>query len=353
MSTELHTRRAPKRAGVFAFAATAVAMVAGSGSAQAMENKLAGGETTLAPTKAIAKALDRADVDVKPIGRASAGPDGIAFPITGGKLAPDASSGKVRHAGGLQLGSGHETLRLRKPLAKINGNPQLSVKVAGSRVRLLKLKLNGAKVSRDGFGTDVTNVKGKLTRVGAKTLRQTYGLKVRKNRTFAKLAVSADPASVKLAETGQTTLALDSAAADALTSLGISAAPIAPAGAGADGLAFPITGGKLTLADLTGKIRHSGGIRLSKDGTNVDLRSFTIVLDADPDLTADIGQRVSILDLDLSGATVDIDERDVGVAGVEARLTAAAADALNDAFGTTAFTEGFLLGTATVAASAA
>ena len=59
---------------------------------------------------------------------------------------------------------------------------------------------------------------------------------------------------------------------------------------------------------------------------------------------------VPILDLDLSGITTSIKRLRVTVSGVRATLTAEAAGALNQAFGTTAFQEGLLLGTATVRA---
>lgn len=321
--------------------------------ANAGKNTLAGGDTVLTPKKGITKALDRFDVKVRTVKPAKATAEGIVFPITGGKLAADGSAGIVKHAGALRLGGGHEKLTLRRPVAKLNSNPKLTVKVGGNRIKLLKLKTNGAKVSRNGFGTEIKRVKGKLSGIAAKVLHDLYGLPVKKGTPFGKLTITAEPETVQLASEVDTTLALDQGAVDALSSLGISAAPIGPATAGPGGLAFPITGGKVNLADLSGKIRHSGGISLSKDGTVVDLTKFTIVLDGDPDLTAIVGgQRVSILSLDLSNAAVDVSGRQIEVGGVEARLTAAAAEALNAAFSTTAFTEGFLLGTAAVDAIA-
>jgi hypothetical protein len=150
---------------------------------------------------------------------------------------------------------------------------------------------------------------------------------------------------------GKTTLALAPGAADALASLGVSVSPLKPARAGEGGIAFPITSGRADARTLAGSIRHSGGLRLAKGDTVVDLRRFTIRLDDAPDLTAAVGgSRLSILDLDLSGATIDAGKRRVTVSGVKATLTAAAADALNSALGTTAFAEGLEIGTATVSA---
>jgi len=158
------------------------------------------------------------------------------------------------------------------------------------------------------------------------------------------------PSTIKLTG-GATTLALDPGATSALTSLGVSVAPLRPAKAGDAGIAFPITSGKLNASTLAGSIPHKGGLRLSKGGTVVDLRRFTIRIDGSPDLTARVGNsRVSILDLDLSEAGVSTTKRRVTVSGVQAMLTKAAADELNAAFGTTAFTEGLKIGEATVSA---
>jgi hypothetical protein len=85
----------------------------------------------------------------------------------------------------------------------------------------------------------------------------------------------------------------------------------------------------------------------------VDLTSFTIDVDSDPDLTARVGgQRVSILNLDLSQLEARVNGRRIRLSGVGASLTATAAQALNEAFSTDAFEEGLVLGTATVAARA-
>jgi hypothetical protein len=126
-------------------------------------------------------------------------------------------------------------------------------------------------------------------------------------------------------------------------------APPSSPSAGDAGLAFPITGGRVDAASLAGRVRHSGGIALTRDTTRVELSDFTIVIDDTPALTARVGgDRVEILTLDVSGIARSGSGRTVTVSGVVARLTAVAAQALNQAFGTDAFSEGLVLGTATV-----
>lgn len=157
--------------------------------------------------------------------------------------------------------------------------------------------------------------------------------------------------TLKLKASGGTTLKLDAGTAEALTSLGVSVAPISPAKAGSKGITFPITGGKVNSKTLAGSIKHSGGLRFTKGSTTVDLTRYTINIDKKPDLVATVGDaRVSILSLDLSKLKNSSRGKNIKLSGVKASLTAAAAGALNQAFSTTAFTEGLVLGTATVSA---
>jgi hypothetical protein len=149
---------------------------------------------------------------------------------------------------------------------------------------------------------------------------------------------------------GATTLALAPAAGDALTGLGVTLAPIAPARALPSGeLAFPITN-SLRNALRTGVIRHSGGISLTAGSTTVNLEDFVI----DPVrrvLTARVGDaRLPILSLDFSEARIRFNCRRLTVGPVGGSLTAGAAGALNAAFGLAPGTvpAGLKLGDATV-----
>jgi hypothetical protein len=153
--------------------------------------------------------------------------------------------------------------------------------------------------------------------------------------------------SLKLSR-GATTLTLDKGAVDALTSLGIAAAPLAPATADGADLKFPITTGRVNKKTLAGTIRHSGGLSLTRGTTRVELRNFVIDTKKAV-LTARVGNaRLAILDLDLSKIQVTMKGKRLKVSGVSATLTKGAADALNSAFATTAFKKGLLIGTAVV-----
>ena len=339
-----------KRLVLAAFAA--LALIAAP-AASAADAKLAGGATTLKLDAGLAAALQDADVVVAPVEPANAGKRGVAFPITGGTLDPKTAAGRIDHAGGLSITAGSTQVKLTDFRIKVGKRVSLSALVGRSRLKILNLSLARAKATRDGFALRIRGVRAYLTRGAAKALNSAFKTHLfRRGIKVGKASVSATFAEAIL-KSGRTTLALDSGAAAALSSLGVAAAPIAPASAGPAGLAFPISGGKVNLSTLAGRITHKGGIALSKGSTRVELRDFTINVDSAPDLTARVGgNRVSILDLDVSGLTKSVSGRTIRLGGVKATLTQAAAAALNSAFGTTAFAKGLLLGTATVTAKA-
>jgi hypothetical protein len=115
--------------------------------------------------------------------------------------------------------------------------------------------------------------------------------------------------------------------------------------------AFPIVGGKVEKDPLGGKIVHSGGLSFSADSESVAVKRFVIELDRGV-LTAEVagtGQRIALLRLGApEGAKVGAER--IVLRGVDAKLTAQAAKALNEAFDTDLFKGGLLIGEATVIA---
>jgi hypothetical protein len=115
--------------------------------------------------------------------------------------------------------------------------------------------------------------------------------------------------------------------------------------------AFPVTGGRVTLNPLGGKIHHRGGIVFFnlKNGKKIEVSRFTINLTR-ADLTGivngDPKVRVPLFRLDLSHAKLAAGKRVVTASGIGLKLTSAAAKALNTALGTRLFSAGLKLGTA-------
>jgi hypothetical protein len=170
-------------------------------------------------------------------------------------------------------------------------------------------------------------------------------------------ATKKDPATTStdtLLYGGSTTVALDPGAAAALESLGVKVSPVRPASARKSGISFPITLGLVSSDTLAGQIRHAGGLKLSAGKTSVYLTRYFIDIDDTPSLSGLVGvgergtDRAELFTLDLTNLKVEPGDNSIKLSGVTLKLTAGAAEALNGAFGVTAFTEGLVIGTATV-----
>jgi hypothetical protein len=115
--------------------------------------------------------------------------------------------------------------------------------------------------------------------------------------------------------------------------------------------AFPVTGGRVSLKPLAGRILHRGGILFldAKTGKQILVSNFTINLGS-RQLTAIVNgnpkARVAIFRLGLAHAVLHAHGHWVSARGITVRLTKAAAGALNATFGTTLFTSGLLIGSA-------
>jgi hypothetical protein len=153
---------------------------------------------------------------------------------------------------------------------------------------------------------------------------------------------------------GKTLLKIDKDTAAALSDAGVKV----EATRAADGptakrpyFTFPIVGGKVDKDPLGGKIVHSGGLRFSADSESVVVKRFVIELDRGV-LTAKVagtGQRIALLRLGAPEG-VKVGDGRIVLKGVNVRLTAQAAKALNEAFDTDLFEGGLLIGEATVIA---
>jgi hypothetical protein len=335
-----------------AVAACTAAPAAGAQST-ATTARVGDGQTMLQVDRGTARVLNANGVRVDLLRPARSGRSGLTFPVTGGAIDPRTLRGSVDHSGGLRFRAGGRSVSLTNLRYTIGARRStLSAEVGGSRLTILSLSLRRARVGADGPLTKTASrIRASLTAGAARALNRAFRVRLFRGG----LRLGTVRTEVELADAvlggGATTLALDQGAASALQSLGITAGVVGNARAGASGLAFPITGGKVDASTLAGSIPHSGGISLTRDATRVELTDFVIGIDDTPSLSALVGgQRVEILTLDVSGIRRSARGRTITVSGVVGRLTAAAAGALNQAFSTTAFQEGLTIGTATVSA---
>jgi len=143
----------------------------------------------------------------------------------------------------------------------------------------------------------------------------------------------------------------------ALQTLGVTPWTIAPSRLRTAGANFPVTGGAVDLKSLKGEIIHSGGLTLTAGKTQVRLQGFTIDTSGTAPLLTGLVTangvllgRVPLFDINLSGASVRVNDGILTITGVGLTLDKAAAAALNHVFDVKAFTSGLPIGTAKVTA---
>jgi hypothetical protein len=332
-------------------AAVAALLAAAPGAHAAVD--LSGGKTRLTLDRGTARALGSLGVKVSPTGRATAKGRHVTFPITGGAIDPASAAGTIAHKGGLKLKAGKTSVTLKDYVVKVGPRITLSAKVGKTRLTILNLT-GKPKVTRTGFGTNVSGLTARLNRAAAKALNATFGVKAfKRGAALGTIKVAATPSTTEFAS-GSTALAIDPAALAAIVGQGITPGAIGPATLAGTTASFPVTGGTAKLDLSAADVRHAGGISLAKGATVVQLTDFDIRLGATAQLFATLNggtTKVAILDLDLTGVTPAVAGRTVTLDGVTAKLTQAAASALNAAFGTSAFTAGLVLGKAKVTAT--
>ena len=162
---------------------------------------------------------------------------------------------------------------------------------------------------------------------------------------FAVVLGSAVTAEAK--NLGSTTLKPDNATFTALADLGVEVSPIGKAEATNKGIAFPITGAKLSK-NLTGEIEHKGGLKFESSSAKLKVKDFIVKLGKNKSKLFAFagGAKVHLLDLDLGKAKVSKDGKTVK--GVKASLAKAGAEALSATFGAP-IEKGTPIGTVTVA----
>jgi hypothetical protein len=219
-----------------------------------------------------------------------------------------------------------------------------------------------------GTGQCSQQVDDLVSRCNAKTAMETRMIapKVRTAVIAASLALSMGAPMATAAPTAQirdgyTLVELLPEFVGALNSLGIAPSKVLPATLYQRIAYFPITGGRLDAANAKGEVPHSGGLTLTRGGTQVVLTDFIIDTTSTPKLTGivtangSIVGRIPLFNLALPPLGLPLQlpagPETLLIEGNRVTLTAEAATALNGAFGTTAFTPGFYLAVASVYAN--
>jgi hypothetical protein len=157
----------------------------------------------------------------------------------------------------------------------------------------------------------------------------------------------------------RTTVVLSNELVSALTTLRVTPSGVFPGLLRQGIAAFPIAKGELDLANAKAEVLHSGGLRLSTTDTSVELTQFIIdttssagaVLTGLVKVGGNIVGRIPLFAVTLPTLRLPLPAvRRLVISNVGLTLTSTAAQALNAAFGVTAFSAGIPVGTATLTA---
>ncbi len=133
------------------------------------------GATTLQLDPGAASALTSLGVTPSPIDPASAGSDGLRFPIVN-SLPSALRNGVIKHSGGIALTAGSTRVELTDFYINLDARPDLSALVGGKRVSILDLDFSTANIRFRNGRLVIGPVGGNLTATAAGALNSAFGL---------------------------------------------------------------------------------------------------------------------------------------------------------------------------------
>ena len=376
------------RASVLTAVAIAVAVVASlalAKMASAAENPVAAGsKTTITLNSGLVTKLKKAKVKLSGIAPATVtGGKTVTLPIEAGKL-DTAGAGELEHEGGIKFKAGKKSVSVSR-FVLVTSSSSLNAKVGSKTIKFASV--TGLSAAREGFGTDVSIKSLKLTGKAAQELNKKLGLtgksKKKGKRASASKKKSKAPAPVfkgnqvfgsSVSTTQPKTLGVQAKGTANLSTneesvkkfvlpppngFGVMIEPIAPTeletvvNPFTPVLKFPITGGTIAPNGQSGVPQTSGGAKLVQNlgpsGESVislaniwvDLSTLrataevTVSSTVSPQLNLGSLGRASIANLDISGATIKVDEaaKTITVENAKAVIEETTAEVMNKVFG--------------------
>ena len=165
---------------------------------------------------------------------------------------------------------------------------------------------------------------------------------------IAALALAPAASAAKISG-GKTVLKPRASTFEALADAGVTVAPSGVARANANGIVFPITGGRANVDAPNLKIKHDGGLTFSGAGTSVTLQDYIVRVGKKNVIDSHLagGDPIRLADLGLGKTKIKQKGGRVIIAKVKVKLARKAAKALSATFGLPNLT-GAPLGQATV-----
>lgn len=139
---------------------------------------LNGEETVLALDKGTAKVLSDNKVEVAPIDPASAGDDGISFPITGGEVDSESLAGTIDHSGGLVFSSGGTDVELTDFVIDTAAGTLTASTADGAELVVLDVDLSGLDRSDESGAIVLSGITTTLSDDAAAALNDAFGVEL-------------------------------------------------------------------------------------------------------------------------------------------------------------------------------
>jgi len=371
-------------AGVVLAAAAATGPVSAAGSNDAPKAsilQLTGTSTSVDIDPSTAAVLAQNGVTVAPVAPATASTNGgtttVSFPISEGYVSVYDQSqapfvrGTFTHVGGVTFSAGGKSLTATDFVVN-PGSSSLTATVGGNAVQLLDLDGTNVKITQDGDTTKLDGTVAKLSATAAGAMNSTFGVSLFKaGIPLGVVHVAArgttatnDVPKAEIQQLGgsATSVDLDPSTAAVLQQNGVALAPVAPATASVTGgtttVSFPIDEGYVSVYDqsqtpfVRGTFSHVGGVTFSAGGKSLTATDF-MVNPGSSSLTATVGgNAVPVFDLDGTNVKITQEGSTTRLDGTVAKLSSAAAGALNETFGVSVFKQGIPIGVVHVAAIA-
>ncbi|MEQ8834660.1 MAG: hypothetical protein RIB67_09485 [Miltoncostaeaceae bacterium] len=138
---------------------------------------LSGGATTLTLDPDAAAALTSLGVTPSPIAPGEPNRSGLAFPITGGKVAVGTFIGDIPHSGGIALTAGATRVELKNFIIEVSGTPRLTAQVGDTTTRVpLKLDLSDIRAGLSRRKAVVRDARVALSADAAAALNAAFGV---------------------------------------------------------------------------------------------------------------------------------------------------------------------------------
>jgi len=343
--------------------------------------QLTGTSTSVDLDPSTAAVLQQNGVSVAPVAPATVSTAGgtttVSFPISEGYVSVYDQSqtpfvrGTFTHVGGVTFSAGGKSLTATDFVVN-PGSSSLTATVGGNAVQLLDLDGSNVKITQDGDTTKLDGTVAKLSATAAGALNSTFGVSLFKagiplgvvHVAARGVAATNVAPSAEIQQLGgsATSVDLDAATAGVLQQNGVALAPVAPATASSSGgtttVSFPIDEGYVSVYPqseqpyVRGTFSHVGGVTFSAGGKSLTATDF-MVNPGSSSLTATVGgNAVPLLDLDGTNVKITQDGSTTRLDGTVAKLSTAAAGALNETFGVSVFKQGIPIGVVHVAAIA-